>query len=149
MNNITDVIDVLQEAAIFRNIDAKRLKLVAYLGQTLEYHVGERLFERGDEGDAVFVVLEGEVEVIVPTAAGEAPVAVLGKYEIFGEMGVFSDQARSAAIQAKTKATVLRLEKTALLGLLQEFPDVALDVIKVLAKRLDATNQQLAAARIS
>lgn len=145
--SLNKTVDVLCEVPMFRNVDPKQLRLFAFMGETLTYHAGERLFEKGDEGDAAFVVINGSVNVLVPTDDGETAVATLSEREIFGEMAVLCDQKRSTAIAAKTDVEVLRLDRSVIMNLLQEFPHIALELLKVLASRLEATTQDLAAAR--
>lgn len=145
--SLNKTVDVLCEVPIFRNIDPKQLRLFAFMGETLTYRAGERLFERGDEGDAAYVVINGSVNVLVPTDDGEATVAVLSEREIFGEIAVLCDQQRTTAIAANTDLEVLRLDRGVILNLLKEFPDIALEFIKVLAHRLETTTHDLAVAR--
>ena len=145
--SLNEAVKVMMEIPMFRNVDPKRLRLFAFMGETLTYRAGERLFEKGDEGNAAFIIIDGSVDVLVPVEGGELSVAALGAKEIFGEMGVLCDQPRSTAIAAKTELTVLRLQRSAFLNLLREFPDIAIEVIKVLAGRLEATTRELASAR--
>lgn len=140
-------VDAMREVAMFRNVDPKQLRLFAFMGETLTYRAGERLFEMGDEGDAAYIVIEGEVEVLVPVDGTEASVAVLGAKEIFGEMAVLCDQKRSSAIAAKTDLVTLRLDRSVIYKMLKEFPDIALELIRLLAHRLEATTRDLAEAR--
>lgn len=145
--SLDDAVTVMMEIPIFRNVDPKRLRLFAFMGETLTYRAGERLFEMGDEGDAAYVIIDGAVDVLVPVDHGETSVATLGAKEIFGEMAVLCDQPRSTAIAAKTDLTVLCLQRSAFLNMLREFPDISIEVIKVLASRLEVTTRELAAAR--
>lgn len=145
--NLKEIVGVLCEIPMFRNVEEKRLKLFAMMGQTLTYRRGERLFEKGDEGDAAYVILDGSVDVLIPTDSGEISVAVLGCNEIFGEMAVLLDQPRTTAIAAKTDLKVLLLDRQAFFNMLSEFPDVAIELIKVLGHRLEATTRDLAASR--
>lgn len=145
--NIKDIVCVLCDIPMFRNVEEKRLKLFSMMGQTLAYRAGERLFEQGEDGDAAYVILEGSVDVLIPTDTGETSVAVLGAKEIFGEMAVLLDQPRTTAIAAKTDLKVLRLDRQAFFNMLTEFPDVAIELIKVIGGRLEATTRDLAASR--
>ena len=145
--SLNKTVDVLTEVPMFRNVDPKQLRLVAFMGESLTFRAGERIFEKNDEGDAAYVVIAGSVEVLVPTNGGEAAVAEIGNYEIFGEMAVLCDQPRSTAIAAKSDVTVLRLDRSVILKLLQEFPSISIELIKVLAGRLEATTRDLAALR--
>ena len=144
---LNHTVDLLLEVPMFRNIDRKRLRLLAFMGQTQSYRAGERLFEKGDEGDAAYVVISGEVDVLVPVEEGERSVAVLGSKEIVGEMAVLCDQRRSTAIAARTDLQVLRLDREMIHTLLKEFPDVALEFLRVIARRLEVTTRELAEAR--
>lgn len=144
---LNEAVDVMREIPMFRNIDAKRLRLFAFMGQTLSYRAGERLFEKGDEGDAAYIIIEGEVDVLIPTDAGEISVAVLGPKQIFGEMAVLCDQPRTTAIAARSELRVLCLDRNTIFEMLREFPDISLEFIKVLANRLEVTSRELAAAR--
>ncbi len=145
--NINDIVCVLCEIPMFRNVEEKRLKLFSMMGQTLTYRAGERLFEMGDEGDAAYVILEGAVDVLIPTDTGEISVAVLEAKEIFGEMAVLLDQPRTTAIAANSDLKVLRLDRQAFFNMLNEFPDVAIEPIKIIGSRLEATTRDLAASR--
>jgi len=145
--SLQSAVEVLMEIPLFRRIEPRRLRVIVMMSETLTYHAGERLFEKGEEGDAAYIVLDGVVEVRVPVTEGEKTVAELGQGEIFGEMAVLTDQPRSTAIAAKTDLTALRLERAAVLSLLREFPDIALELIRILARRLEVTTGQFAAAR--
>ena len=145
--SLNKAVTVMMEIPMFRNVDPKRLRLFALMGETLTYRAGERLFEKGDEGNAAYIIIDGTVDVLVPVEGGETAVATLGAKEIFGEMAVLCNQRRSTAIAARTDLTVLRLQRAALVNMLREFPDLALELIKVLASRLEATTRELATAR--
>jgi CRP-like cAMP-binding protein len=132
---------------LFRNIDPKQLRVVAMMGESLTYRAGERLFEKGDEGDAAFIIIVGKVEVLVPAKGGEQSVATLGKGEIFGELAVICDQARSTAIAAQSELEALRLDRNVVLNLMREFPDITLELVRILGDRLERTTRELSQAR--
>lgn len=145
--SLSETVEVLRENPIFRKIDPKRLKIVAVMGESLQYRAGERLFEKGDEGDSAFIVIMGSVDVLVPVDGGEKAVATLGRGEVFGEMAVLTEEPRSTAIAAHDDLKVLRIDRPALLSLLREFPDIAIELIRVLARRLATTTRDYAETR--
>jgi CRP-like cAMP-binding protein len=147
--SLNRAVQVLQEMPLFRNLDLKRLRVVAMMGESQAYRAQERLFEKGDEGDAAFIIIDGKVEVLVPADGGEQSVAILGKGEIFGELAVICDQARSSAIAARSELEVLRLDRNVVLNLMREFPDVSLEMVRILAQRLERTTRELSQARAS
>ena len=144
--SLNRAVEVLQEMPLFRNVDPKQLKVVAMTGEPRTYRAGERLFEKGDEGDAAYIILEGEVNVLVPANGGEHPVAVLGKAEIFGELAVLCEQPRSTAIAARTDIEVLRIDRSMVLNLMREFPDITLEMVRILGRRLERTSYELSQA---
>ena len=144
---LNEAVQVLQEMPLFRNVDLKRLRVVAMMGESRTYRAGERLFEQGDEGDAAYIVIDGEVDVLVRVDGGEQSVAVLSKGEIFGELAVICDQARSSAIAARTQLDTLRLDRNTVLNMLREFPDIALEMVSILGHRLELTTRELAKSR--
>lgn len=137
---------VLREMELFSRVDDRQLRAVAMMGEELSYRDGERLFEQGEEGDAAYVVISGAVDVIVRVEGGERSVATLGQGEIFGELAVLCDRPRTSAIAAKDDLTVFRLDRPVILNMLREFPDVALQMIRILGRRLELTTQRLARA---
>lgn len=145
--SLNQSVQVLQEMPLFRNVDPKQLRVVAMMSESLTYRAGERLFEQGDEGDAAFIILDGEVEVLVSANGGEQSVATLAKGEIFGELAVICDQTRSSAIAARTELEVLRLGRGDVLKLMREFPDILLQMVRILGTRLERTTNELSAAR--
>jgi CRP-like cAMP-binding protein len=137
-------LDVLKEMPLFRQVDDRRLRVIALMGEVATLKAGERLAEKGEPGDAAYVVLSGEIDIRVPTAGGEISVARLGPGQIVGEMALLTDRPRSAAMAALTDLVVLRLDRPTLMSLLREFPDFALEMIRVLALRLEATTARSA-----
>jgi CRP-like cAMP-binding protein len=145
--SLNEAVQVLQEMPLFRNVDLKRLRVVAMMGESRTYRAGERLFEQGDEGDAAFIIINGEVDVLVQVDGGEQSVAVLGKGEIFGELAVICDQTRSSAIAARAELDTLRLDRNMVLNLMREFPDISLEMVRILGARLEKTTRELSQAR--
>jgi len=137
----------MQQTPIFSGIDPKRLRLLAFMSESLTYRAGELLFDQGDEGDSAFVVIDGSASVLINIGGEKKEVAVIGSKQIFGEMAVLCDIPRTAAIGAKSDLEVLRIDREAFLKLLSEFPEVSLQVMRFLAARLEATTKDLGAAQ--
>jgi CRP-like cAMP-binding protein len=130
---------------MFRDIDPARLKLLAFTSERVQFADGQRFFVQGDPSDAAYVILEGQASVLLSTPNGEIKVADLGQNALVGEMGILSDAPRSASVTAAQSTTALRIDKRVFLELLAQFPQMALAVMRELAKRLERTNAQLAA----
>ncbi|MEO1273984.1 MAG: cyclic nucleotide-binding domain-containing protein [Pseudomonadota bacterium] len=147
---LSAALSVLKTMPLLRVLDERRLRVIVMTGDLLSIRQGERLWEKGDDGDSVIIVLEGQATVLVPPRDGaaangahETAVAVLGPGEIIGEMAVLTGSPRSTAIAAQTDLRVLRLDGGIVLDLLHEFPELAIEFIRVLAQRLEATNARV------
>lgn len=138
---------ILRQVRIFRNLDAGCLKLLAFTSELVRFPAGHTLFRRGDMSDAAYVVLEGQAEVFVETAAGTLKVAEFGPNDMMGELGVLAEIPRTASIRTITDLTALRIDKQVFLDLLQQFPSIAIDVMRELALRLERTTGRLAASQ--
>lgn len=134
--------DVFQEAEMLRNVplfgglSPTQLKLLAFTGNVLKFETGEVLMQQGERADSAYVILEGEVEVLVKTSTGEVPVAVQGKNAVMGEMGVICDAPRSATVRAKSPVRALKISGDVFLKLACESPQRALYVMRQLSDRL-------------
>lgn len=145
--SVSETSAVMREMQLFAKVDDRQLRAVAMMGDHLSFRDGERVFEQGEEGDAAYVVIQGAVDVLVRVDGGERAVARLGRGEIFGELAVICDQPRSTAIAASGATEVLRLKRSVILNMLREFPDISLQMIRLLGRRLEKTTGQLALAQ--
>jgi CRP-like cAMP-binding protein len=142
-----EILAILRRNPLFRPIRDDRLRFVVLSAAEQKLADGETLFQRGEEGDAAYVVLSGAVAPRITVDGREFSIARLGPGELFGEVAVLCDRPRTAAIVAEGDATILRLGAQELRDLLTEFPDLALELIRSLAARLERTSLDLVAAR--
>ncbi len=140
--DIAGVVGALRENPMFARLDERRLRIVALTGEVLSFRDGEHLFERGDEGDAAYLVIEGAALVQID----DKVIARLGRGELLGEIAVLCDRPRTTAIVAEGDLTALSLGRAELRNLLREFPDFALEMIRTMALRLERTNLAYVAA---
>ncbi len=109
-----------------------RLADLASLTRPVAVGAGELLFARGDPGTSLFVVVAGRVEVLV----GDAAVRTHGPGEAFGELAVLTGGARTATVRAVRDTRLLELHRADVEGLLTGAPEVALALVRELARRL-------------
>jgi len=106
------------------------------------YLAGEAIFAEGSPGDLMFVILEGEVEILKAAQAGSAKVlSTLGKGEFFGEMALLDDRPRSATAMAKTDSRLLGMNETVLDTYIMTNPEFAGKMIRNLVQRLRGANK--------
>jgi CRP-like cAMP-binding protein len=142
-----EVIAILQRNPLFRRLGEDRLRFVVLSAAEEKLSDGEVLFERGDEGDAAYVVLTGTVTPRIRVDGREFTVARLGPGELFGEVAVLCNRPRTASIVAEGPTTIIRLGADELRDLLIEFPELAMELIRSLAARLEKTSLDLVEAR--
>ena len=116
--------------------DATRARL-AKQGQPCTVEPGKLLFAKGDKGDALYVLLEGEVEVRTSTEAGkDVRIASLKPHALIGEMAVLDGGTRSADIAAIRKSRFLRIHRDQAIAALESEPKALLKLIAELSRRL-------------
>jgi CRP-like cAMP-binding protein len=101
------------------------------------------LFHQGDVGDAMYVILAGSADVLLETPNGQIRVAELKKNSFVGDIAILSDVPRTATIKACEPLTTLKISKDMFYRLVAEFPQMAIEMMRELAHRLEDTNQKL------
>jgi CRP-like cAMP-binding protein len=139
--------EVLRRVPYFAEIEPAKLKLLAFMSERVAFDPGMRLFRQGDPGDAAYLIIAGEAEVIAETTAGPLVLATLGANEIVGEMAILGNVPRAATVRAKDRLITLRISKEPFMRMVREFPSMAVAMMQELAERLAATNNQLSAAQ--
>jgi small-conductance mechanosensitive channel/CRP-like cAMP-binding protein len=96
---------------------------------------GERVIQEGAEGDSMFVVLRGAVEVSVSKNGSLIPVATLNPGDCFGEMSLLTGERRTATVQARSDCYVLEIGKPVMAEILRDAPDCLEKLSELLAQR--------------
>jgi len=100
------------------------------------YQDGEVIFRKGDAGDCMFVIQEGQVEVVGELDGQEVCLGVSKAGEVIGEMAIFEHQARSATVRALGKARVLTVDEKTFLRYVHQDPSLAYKLLKMLSNRV-------------
>jgi CRP-like cAMP-binding protein len=127
---------VFNRVPLFSSLDEARLRLLIERIELVRLDPGQTLFNRGDRGDALFVVTQGEVEVL---AAGDMRVARLGEGSFFGEIALLTEQPRSASIRATVETDLLSIGRDAVGELIEGSPDVLKVLLRFMRDRLIET----------
>ncbi|MEQ8369401.1 MAG: cyclic nucleotide-binding domain-containing protein [Alphaproteobacteria bacterium] len=144
--SLNQEVDLLRSIPLFQNMEPSKLKLLAFTAERLTFEPGQMLFRQGDPGDALYIVVEGEAEVFIDSADGELHLAEIGRNAPVGEMAIVGDVPRSASVRATSALVTLKISKELFFRLVNEFPQIAVEIMRVLATRLEHTNTQLRAA---
>ena len=104
---------------------------------TRSARAGEVIFKEGDAAEQLFVIKSGEVAI----RSGNRTLAELSTNHIFGEMALIDDAPRSVTAVARTDVELVPISEKQFLFLVSQTPFFALKVMRVLARRLRATNK--------
>jgi CRP-like cAMP-binding protein len=144
---LEEIITFLLEADMFGDLDPNELSQIVHIMQVQGLRPGQYVFREGDEGDAWYVIYEGEVEVIKDPGTGPRVLAVLGRLSCFGEMAILDGSSRSATVRARTDATAFRFPRVDFDELLSDNTLAAyklvLQMALVLVSRQRATTTRL------
>lgn len=111
------------------------------------YEDGEVIVSEGEEGDTMYVVQSGVVEVVQNRDGRDVVLGQIGEADLFGEMSLLDREKRSATVRAVGEATVLTVDRNSLFSTIQEDPSLALKVLEKMSSRIRRLNGQL--SRIS
>lgn len=136
-----DAFEVLRTTSLFAGFTEEQLEVVPKVGRQRDFQPGELIVAEGAAGArSLWLVLEGEVEVRV----GGEPHRTLGPGSHFGEMALLADAPRSADVVARAPTVALEFSRRHLEGLIAANPQLAIDMLRELARRLRGTTEILA-----
>ena len=137
--------DVLARAGLFQGVAPEAREALASALQYGDYTRGETVFTENEQGDTLFIVLTGKVKVGRRAADGrENMLSVMGPSDMFGELSLFDPGPRTATATVLTDARLASLAHADLRPWLNDRPEIAEQLLRVLARRLRRTNDALA-----
>ena len=102
----------------------------------LQLATGDSLFREGEKGEKMYVLLEGEMEILL----GDFVLETVGQGALVGEMALIDDSPRTASVVAKTPCRLAEIDRRRFHFLVQQTPHFATHVMKTLADRLRHMN---------
>lgn len=138
--------EILRRVPFFAEIEPSKLKLLAFMSERVSFDDGKIVCRQGDPGDAAYLIIDGEADIVLEGPAGPLTVATLGANEIVGEMAILTSAPRNATVRAKGRLVALRIAKDPFMRMVREFPTMAVSIMQELAHRVEATNNQLRSA---
>jgi CRP-like cAMP-binding protein len=128
---------------LFAALSPADLKQVAVISIEEIFQDGDVIAYQGEQGDAMFVIILGEVRVCLMKDGHEVEVARRASGEYVGELSLINREPRIATLIASGDVRVLCIDQKSFEGLIRERPDVSLVIIQVLSQRLrEATEQK-------
>lgn len=137
-------VETLRNIPLFTGLPTARLKLIAYTAEVVRFEAGEVMVRQGDVADAVYIITEGEAEVwLADTNGHEIRVATMGPNSLFGEIAVIGRSRRTTTVRAKSAVVTFKISANVFLDLVRSSPEIGMQVMTVLAQRLERTTALL------
>ncbi len=129
----------LRKSDLFANLSADAFGSIEAELRPVDLPEGETLFEQGDPGDALYLLVEGELKVVVGRGSDAHTIDTLRDGALLGEMSLLTGEPRSAGIVASTPSHLLRLSKASFDALLAEHAEVLDEVTRTARPRIYRT----------
>jgi CRP-like cAMP-binding protein len=135
----------LANAGIFQGVEAQAAEALSQQLETVDYPRGSAIFSEGELGDRLYIIIDGKVKVGRHSPDGrENLLAVMGPADMFGELTVFDPGPRTSTAVAVTDVRLATMDRAALRAWIAKRPEIAEQLLRVLARRLRRTNNALA-----
>jgi CRP-like cAMP-binding protein len=138
MDEVMVGLAALERTPLFAGLNREHLEEVLRVGGRVSFDTGQAIVERGDPGDAMYIVLSGVAEVDVGGRFHR-----LQRGDFFGEMAVLAGKPREASVKAVEPVEVLQIPADAFQAFLLEHPNVAVGMLKSLVERLREVQDRL------
>lgn len=109
-----------------------------------DYEDGDIIVRQGEQGDTMFVIQEGKVEVLKETDGRATRLRIAGEGEFMGEMAIFEHVDRSATLRAMGRVRVLTIDKKNFLRRVHEDPSLAFRIVKTMSGRIRELSDEIA-----
>ena len=138
------VTDILRKVPLFSQLAPSDLERVSEISRERAYPRNSVILFEDDPGDALYVVAQGQVKVVLIGEDGrEVILSVMGEGEFFGEMALVDDEPRSAHVIAMEDSTLLVLRREDFQGILKQTPGIALALLRELSRRLRRVDEKV------
>ncbi|MCL2723403.1 MAG: DUF1003 domain-containing protein [Polyangiaceae bacterium] len=137
--------ELLAQIPLFDTLAVDDLEALANRLTKRSFKSGERVFDMGDEGSSMYVVLSGVVQIFLPGRENEPRVVLKDAHvgEYFGELSLFDDKPRSASVEATVDTVLLELTREEFGDHLSKSRNAAIAILAEMAERLRETNALL------
>ncbi|HQX54730.1 MAG TPA: mechanosensitive ion channel family protein [Pyrinomonadaceae bacterium] len=125
----------LSRIAIFSPLSDVETEKLAAASKVKVYAPGEPIVRIGQEGNSMFVIIRGSVDVEIPNGAGYQVISSLGENDFFGEMSLLTGQPRSATVSATEETEVMQIGKNAIRPIFEANPDVVNSIVEIIDER--------------
>jgi len=140
--------DALKNTMIFSDLDEAELDILVSLMKKAKFDQGEIVFREGEEGDTMYVILDGSINIFVPLAnETEISLATMKKGNFFGDMAIIENAPRSASCKALESCNLIALNRSNFYDIIRRHPETALKILyrmmNIMAERFKTSGAAL------
>ncbi len=134
----------LRNVSLFATLNEKDMEVISKIIFINTYAKGEVVFQEGEKGDSLYIILKGQVKVCLYDEDGrEYILAAIGKDGFFGELALIDELPRSANAITLENSELLIIRRHDFTRLLMENPMITIAILKVLSRRLRETDERI------
>jgi signal transduction histidine kinase len=130
------MMDSLRRIPLFAELSDADLAWLSARAEPVVADAGQNLIEEGQAGDAAYIVLDGEFDVIKRSSRQNIVIAVRGEGEVFGEMALIDQTPRTATVRATRQSHLLKIGGEVFQELLAHSPSASLSIMRTVSRRL-------------
>jgi len=138
----------LQTLPIFRNVPESFLEPLRKATARIAYADGAPIFRQGDIPKYLYIIEEGAVDIVLPAVVDDLIVATFESGTVFGELGIFDAQPRTATARASGDTKVISIPLATVADLVENHPPAAKQFMSVIIERLRSTDEMLSRLKI-
>lgn len=139
-----DVADVLARSGIVQGVEPDAVTALSAQLKPVDFPKGHTIFVEGEPGDRLFIIVSGKVKIVRSAADGrENLLTVMGPSDMFGELAIFDPGPRTSSVTTITQVRAVSMDREALKTWIAGRPEIAEQLLRVLARRLRRTNDNL------
>ena len=134
-------IELLKAIPLFESLETDDLNALANRLREISVPAGQPVFAQGDEGDAMYVIVDGAVDIVAGSGKQKVILRSLFKQQYFGELSLLDGAPRSATVAASRDTQLLALDRDDFVEFIKKRPDAALSIMHEVGERMRATNE--------
>jgi len=137
--------EILSRAGIFQGVEPSAVSALTKQLQPVDFPRGHTVFAEGEPGDRLYIIISGKVKIGHRSPDGqENLLTIMGPSDMFGEMSIFDPGPRTSSATTVTEVRAVSMDRDALRAWIADRPEIAEQLLRVLARRLRRTNNNLA-----
>ncbi|KHO24731.1 cAMP-activated global transcriptional regulator CRP [Mycolicibacterium setense] len=136
--------EVLARAGIFQGVSPDAVAALVQQLEPVTFRRGEVVFAEGEPGDTLYIIIAGKVKIGRKSVDGrDSLITLMGPSDMFGELAIFDPGPRTSTVTALTEVKTVVMSRSVLRSWIADRPEIAEQLLRVLARRLRRTNDNL------